>query len=299
MAFCAMDIAGYVGWFPTITLLFIVIWIGLSIVFMLSRLINKPEGEAWAKTEMYATFVSYGLVFLMFGISELLCMSSLSLTEGQDPFQVAGEYLSKFSNNLIPTDVAFIWEISKDVRKGAYKIVGYSECTMGGCITWDAGNTYTSDQLDLVSYFTMPFAAGLMMQKLVLMLIEDVAFTMVVPAGFVLKLFPYTRAAGAYLIAMGFAFYFLFPMSYVLADAIYKETKGEVFKLEIIIDSMGPGEYLHFGGAAEAFGAITRLAAYGVYAHFLPMLGLLMSIVAAQALFQVFSTDFLEGVVQP
>ncbi|MGB9635548.1 MAG: hypothetical protein ACPL0A_03655, partial [Candidatus Micrarchaeia archaeon] len=262
MPFCAMDIHGYVQWFPILSLLFVIIWLGISLVYMISRLANKPEGEAWAKTEFYSSIVSFLLVFFMFGISEVFCMTSLELAGGKDPFQASSEYVTKFSNNLIPSEVAFLWQVAKDVRKSVFKTMLYPSCIVGGCVAWDAGNTYIVDNIELVNYFSIPFAAGLVAQKLALMFIEEAVFTMIIPAGFILKLFPYTRSAGAYLISMGFAFYFVFPMFYVLGTLVYTETKGAVSEIEGVIRAVGPSEYLHFDNSEEAFLSITRLAMY-------------------------------------
>ena len=63
-----------------------------------------------------------------------------------------------------------------------------------------------------------PFVGSVVAQLYALSFIQIFAFQFLLPIGLILRLIPFAREAGAALMAMAFALYIVFPLTYVMVD---------------------------------------------------------------------------------
>ncbi|MCX8205787.1 MAG: hypothetical protein N3H30_01000 [Candidatus Micrarchaeota archaeon] len=306
----AIDLAGYMQWLPIALLLFAIAYLAIGIFYMIAKAFQKPEWEARAKTEFARMLVSLIMLIVIAGFAATLGLAVDALTEGNDPFEASKTYLSKFSlgsgkYESIPYNVNVLWAAAKDMRSKATIISPMPTCIGGACFTQYAGWIYVAGHLESIASITIPFAASIVVQILALDFIERFFLALLLPAGFILKVLPATRDAGAYLISLSLAFYFVFPMVYVVGERVHA-TAGKAFIKQLedavradVEPSTSYGrvfdETQRYGcdGCSAAMLAITRLAYISPYAVTLPLLAVILSLAAARSLFPIFSRDFI------
>ncbi|MEM0437847.1 MAG: hypothetical protein QXU54_00945 [Candidatus Micrarchaeia archaeon] len=306
----ALDLAGYMQWLPIASLLISISLIIIAIFYMLAKAFQKPEWESRAKVELSRMLVSMLMLIIIAGFAVTLALAVDALTEGKDPFQASKAYLSKFSlgsnkYESIPYNVNILWAAAKDMRAKATIISPMPTCIGGACYSQYAGWMYIAGHLEAIATITIPFAASIVVQILALDFIEKFFMALLLPAGFILKVLPATRDAGAYLISLSLAFYFVFPMVYVVGEQIHK-TSGKTFIKDLessVKNAVQPStsfgrvfdDSFRYGcdNCAETMLAITRLAYIAPYAVTLPLLAVILSLAAARSLFPVFSKDFI------
>ncbi len=290
---CPINVEGYFSWVPIVLLLFLIVFLILAIAYMVARLLSKPDWEARVKVELARMVISLIFIFGILAFAGILCTATVNIAGGADPFDAAKSYMATFALQSIPKNINIIWASAIDARIAATIMTPFPSCMAGVCYSGDAGAQYIANNLESISNMTLPFAASLMIQLLTLDIIKQFFLALLLPAGFLLKILPVTREAGAYLISIALAFYFVFPMVYVMGGMIHKEVgKGVLNTLKDSISSASLGDAFGFDDG-DSLKAIVELAYIAPYAVTVPLLALIMSLAAARSLFSVFSKDFI------
>lgn len=293
---CPIDISpetGYFAWLPPVFLLFTIVFFILALFYMLAKLFSRPDWEARVKVELARMIVSVIFIFGILAFAEILCTANANITGGADPFDTAKGFMAKFALQEIPRSINTIWASAIEARAATTIITPMPSCLAGACYTDDAGAVYVANNLESISNITMPFAASLVIQLLTLDIIKQFFLALLLPAGFILKVLPTTREAGAYLISVALAFYFVFPMVYVMGSMIHKEIgNGVLTTLKNSVSAASLGDAFEFDDG-DSLKAIVTLAYISPYAVTIPLLALILSLAAARSLFSVFSRDFI------
>jgi hypothetical protein len=180
-------------------------------------------------------------------------------------------------------------------------MLGMPSCMVGVCYVSFPVGTYISYHLDMLSMTIMPFSASMIVQLLFLDFIEKYFLALLLPMGFLMKIIPFTRDAGAFLISLALSFYFILPLFYVMGNLIDVEVSYHVLSnIKSKIPSFSEKNVMleSQSGAYEfdnknSLKAVGELAYYSMIAFSLPMLAVVITIAGARALFPIFSKDFI------
>ncbi len=290
---------GYFSWIPVVMLLFIITYLIIALFYMIARVMQRPDWEGRAKVEFARLVISLLMIIGIIGFAALLYeTTSLMVGEGEDPFSVGRAYLARFAigsvyEDSIPLNINILWDSAVKARVESTLITPAPSCMAGTCYTEKAGSVYIANNLEMMANVIIPFSASLVMQILALDFIKRYFLALLLPAGFILKILPTTRDAGAYLISLSLAFYFVYPMVYVLGAKIHEDVSKDFLKqLEKRIDRSALGDAYDFDDG-DSLKAVTRLAYISPYALTLPLLAVILSIAAARSVFPMFSKDFI------
>ncbi len=298
---CPIDIEGYYSWLPLVLLLFTIVYLILGLIYMAAKSFQKPEYEARVKVEFTRQFISLLFIFLILGFSTILCTASYTITGDVNPFDTAMEFVAEIGLSEIPKDVTILWESSINARKSSTITLMMPGWLNGVTYAAFPVGTYVSYHLDMLGMIIMPFSASMIVQLLFIDIIQRYFLALLLPAGFLLKVTPITRDAGAFLISFALAFYFILPMFYIMGDLINEEV-GYIIKenIESTVDNFSKKAVtIEWGSGAYNFDnnnslkAVGRLAYNSMIAFSLPMLAVVVSIAGARAMFPVFSKDFI------
>jgi len=142
--------------------------------------------------------------------------------------------------------------------------------------------------VDFLLLLIVPFASSLMVQIMGLEIIRAVMLPFVLPAGVVLRIFPPTRDAGAYLIAVAIGFQVVFPFTYVMHKHIVQDMMlpgTSLISINTLSQSLTDPNILlsiikgtPFNFEAELFHPIELLSYLLLQALFLPALSITLTI---------------------
>lgn len=301
---CPIDVFGadgYFSWLPLVFLIFTIVYLVLGLAYMLVKFTQKPEYEARIKVEFTRQFVSILFIIFIVGFAEILCSASYTVTNDVNPFDTAKEFVSRIGLVEIPKNLNILWSSSINARKLSTIMLGMPSCLMGVCYTSFPVGTYVSYHLDMLAMTITPFSASMIVQMLFLDVIQKYFLALLLPAGFILKVTPVTRDAGAFLISLALSFYFILPMFYVVGSLIDTEAGYSIIQnIKSTIPSYKEGNIL-LESETEAYEfdnqnslkAVGELAYHSMLAFSLPMLAVVIAIAGARALFPIFAKDFV------
>lgn len=298
---CPIDVTGYFSWLPLVSLIFFIVFMILTLAYMASKFLQRPEYEARVKVEFSRQIISFLFIFLILGFAEIVCTASYTVTGDINPFDTAIEFTARIGLIEIPKEVNTLWDSSINARKLSTIMLGMPSCLMGVCYTPFPVGTYVSYHLDMLAMTIMPFSASMIVQILFLDFIQKYFLALLLPAGFLLKVTPITRDAGAFLISLALAFYFILPMFYVMGNMIDAEISNYVIQnikstipnykeTNILLESEADAYEFDNNNSLKSIGI---LAYYSMIAFSLPMLAVVVTIAGARAMFPIFSKDFI------
>lgn len=193
----------------------------LALFWMAAQFFRKQEYESFVSIEIYQLFVSVIMLGVIFGASCFTAEMADGFS-GRDQFDVGREYLDYLTNRVIMPNV-----IELEYLKLQSQYFGDIKMRWGPDVWGVAAPAFPSAILiervtDFLLLFISPFLSSLMAQMVVLEFVRGVALPFVLPAGAVLRIFPPTRDAGAFLIATSMGFGIVFPYTYVMHDRIVR-----------------------------------------------------------------------------
>jgi len=213
------------------------LFLSLSLVtlgYILSKVFNLKELNAWATNELYQIVMMSFIVFLIFGILRIenvvfsAYFNSYDFSAGQNPaitnarnylFSVRS-YLSFVMGGLL-TERAFLASSNKFIEN----LVSPLE-PITGIDPGDVADALIAPFPPLIDSALFPFAFiyGVnSMQIYFLDFIERVAFNFLLPVGLFFRIFSFTRRFGNILIVLAIAFYIVFPLTYLLNQRMVDE----------------------------------------------------------------------------
>src|SRR3989338_1816541 len=198
----------------------------LALIYMFGQFFRRPEHESFVSIELGQLAVTLLLFLTIFGST----CASAELSErfaGGDPYDIARKYLNYMSNDVAIGEVQWLYFVTL----GSQYLGSWTE--KRGCSPWGViMPTFPSFVvIERIAEFLLlvisPFAASLLVQSAIIEAIRGTMLPFVLPAGIVLRLFPPTRDASAFLISTAIAFGIVFPFTYVMHDAIVRPMVAE------------------------------------------------------------------------
>ena len=194
----------------------------LALFWMAAQFFKRQEYESFVSIEVYQLFVSLIMLGTVFGASCFTAEMANGFSGRGDQFEVGREYLDYLTNRVIMPNV-----IELEYLKLQSQYFGDIKMRWGPDVWGVAAPAFPGAILiervtDFLLLFLSPFLSSLMVQMVVLEFVRGVALPFVLPAGVVLRVFPPTRDAGAFLIATSMGFGIVFPFSYVMHDNIVR-----------------------------------------------------------------------------
>ena len=195
----------------------------LALFWMAAQFFKRPEYEGFVSIEIYQLVISILIFGTVFGASCFAAGMADSFSPGgRDQFEIGRQYLDYITNDVIMPNVAELESLKL-----------YSQWMGDVKARWGPGVWSTiipmfptfiliERVVDFLLLFISPFISSLMAQMVVLEIIRGLALPFVLPAGVVLRIFPPTRDAGAFLIASAIGFDIIFPYTYVMHDHIVR-----------------------------------------------------------------------------
>lgn len=334
----AADVAATVGghgWVPVSLVAVLIMFFAVSLAYMVSYAFNLMDLKRWAKTELQQAVASTILIGLIFGVVMVEDEAGTTIAQSYgvqymqalteraaagivapgleggkvSPFDVAYAQLRAMSDctqkfYLDAYNTAENWEIffTLGLRFGIDKYtIDIAEPIkfLMMLAMWQELNQayYLANNLTwlaLATYFQMNFLAW----------IETSAFTVFLPLGIVLRIFPFTRGAGAVLMAIAIGLYLVYPMMMVVMYTMVDTPKGcvlpEMKKEPEKICASDPAAFTHLQerlvreqktklgeGASETAKMI-------VYAYFFPLVNVIVTIGFIRTLASFLGADIAE-----
>ena len=281
---CALT-SEYAQWIPIVAIAIALSFLIISVIYMLAKILRKIEWEALAKTELYQTVVALIWVIIIAAFATASCTASCQVTNNDNPFTTAINYLND-EQAILAERISSLQEIAKNIRiqtalmytVGTGQVMPYSGC---GSI---------SQNFETLAMMLGPFIGSLIFQMFALTFIQNIAFSLLLPIGIILKILPFTREAGAFVIAIAVSLYIILPLMFVFAEKATAAVENQ-FNINVT------PEYSLLEGCVKIDSAFSIYEAIGHVmpaAVFFPALAMIVTIAAARVLSKVFMYDFME-----
>ena len=198
----------------------------ISLVYMASQISQSEKLEVWAKDELFQLLISILLVTLVAGLAIGACEFSKTYMgwvtgqtryENVSPFLNAYKYLDSLINRQGLSLAKNIVKSGINEQLKGTKYIFWGLPLTGGCgIAYEASRKARASQKELMVDLMMPAMVSLELQKNLLMFAETIGMAVLLPFAVVLRIIPFTRDAGNFLIALSLGVYVVLPATYVL-----------------------------------------------------------------------------------
>ncbi|MCX8202315.1 MAG: hypothetical protein N3G74_00700 [Candidatus Micrarchaeota archaeon] len=216
-----IDIWPFIGLASALTIAII------ALLYLIGRIMQKSEFEAVAKKELNQFFLSFLIILGVLGLAGIVCNATPLIAQDifarGDHFSVSEEYLNTLVYGRgLPTIQrlwlsSFILESLSTIEYSTILPLGKLKFSPGAVLLPFAKSISVFDSL-----FTI-LVGSIQAQLVFLQLAEAFALTLVLPIGLILRTIPGLRKGGSFLIAFSFGFYVVFPLTYVMNYAIYRQ----------------------------------------------------------------------------
>ena len=226
MVYCTSPdfITGLVG---PIVLTSVVLMVSLLAIFwMAAQFFKRQEYEGFVSIEIYQLAVSVIIFITVFGASCFAAQMADTFA-GRDQFEIGRQYLSYITNDVIMPNVLELEALKLDAQWHGDVKARWGPGPWAVVVPLFPVFIMVERVVDFLLLFISPFIASLMAQMAVLEIIRGIALPFVLPAGVVLRIFPPTRDAGAFLIASAIGFEIIFPFTYVMHNNIVRAMVDE------------------------------------------------------------------------
>jgi len=199
----------------------------IAFMYMAAQVFRRPEWEEKAKLELYQLFISALMVSAAIGFA-LAADAAGKAFVGGCPFDVASGFLNMvIQKYAIPEFI----ELNKIALVSQY----FDALVMRfGPTVWSWTHNYApgAGAIDKTIQFVLNvmgiFLGSLIVQIAGLQIIQGTMYTLVLPAGLLLRFIPPTRDAGAFLIVTAVAFYVIFPASFIIHATVMEEIRNDM-----------------------------------------------------------------------
>ena len=230
-----------------ITVTFFVSFI-ILITYMVSKVFKIPEWEAYLSIELGNLMSSFLIVLFVTGM-----------------FAAGGVFSAVYAQDLSPPRAAleFVSDILNSVLKGVFDTYQIQACTsilstisrrIGEFVltqtykVFPGVDTFVSIT-NVIAFGLVSVYGSLSAQVALLYLIDATMIHFVLPAGLILRFFPPTRDAGAFLISLAFGLQIIFPTCYLINKMILEDLGITEYETPtaIIQSVCGPFKFAAYG----------------------------------------------------
>lgn len=197
----------------------------ILITYLLSKVFKVPEWEAYLSIELSNLMASFFIVVFIVALFGVGSVIASAYTEGtaQTPPQAAIDYMQTTVANSILNAIYDVYQIQActSILSSITRRIGEFVLTQTYKV-FPGLDTFVS--ITNVLGFGLISAYGSVSAQIALLyLVDSTMVNFFLPAGLMLRFFPPTRDAGAFLISMAFGFQIIFPMTYMINKSIYNE----------------------------------------------------------------------------
>ena len=195
----------------------------LALFYMAAQFFKKPEYEAFVSIELYQLAVSL-IIFSAIFIAAFAAndIAALYVGNNQDSFQVAGSYLQYMSNDIALAAVEKLQALAMLSQWASSITMRFGASVWGVTLPAFPAMVVVERTVEFLLILISPFTASLMVQQIGLQVIAGTMLPFALPMGAVLRIFPPTRDAGAFLMAAALGFGVIFPFTYVMHSNIVR-----------------------------------------------------------------------------
>lgn len=233
----------------------------IALAYMIGEGFEKQELTFWAKTEFQNAVISAILIAAVvgtFGISCEISKSIVGSSAGGDAVMSSYTRIEKLNAQY---GTVLTKKLVQDAVGDQMKTMSYIYWGVpylgGRGMAYGANWRAVAQHRELLAEMQMPIMASLKIQALVLKYISLTVVALLLPAAALLRMVFFTRDAGNYLIALSFALFFIYPLTYVIILDAYKDPGG--MPLPKASATGMPEDWL-LGNAMLQVGYITPLA---------------------------------------
>jgi len=289
----------YTNWLYYIVTIAAIVFAIIAIIYMVGRMLNKPDYEALAKLELWQTLNALIWIFIIvLPFVALSCRATCYVAKG-NPYEIAQDYVSNLKDKFEDYIVKLISK-AKEIRYAGgiqFVIPPSTNCFHGACINVFAGCIALADNYESLALFLYPFLGSLVVQQLALVTFS-ILFSMILPIGLILRLIPRLREAGAFLIALALAIFIVFPLTYVFAKKATQLGLAEVPSFSYGGDvSCSIFGIIGYGGSGfkDFVKYMYEIGKILPQAVFFPALSTIITLASARAMSKIFLYDFIGG----
>jgi hypothetical protein len=220
----------------------------ILITYLISKVFQVPEWEAYLSIELSnltGSFLVLLFVIGLFGVGDIFSIM-VTGTAASAP-QAALAFMTQ--------------TIADSTLEGMYDIFRIQTCTsmlnifsrrIGEAVLTNVFKVFPGIDVfvsitNVLGYGLVSIYGSVQAQIALLKLIDAFMLNFFLPAGLILRFFPPTRDAGSFLIALAFAFQFVFPLVYIINAEVVEYLEIETYdkqKSELLIQSLcGPFKY--------------------------------------------------------
>jgi len=215
--------------------------------YMISRVFQVPEWEAYLSIELSNLTGSFLIVLFVLGLFAIGDVFSIMMTGTASAPQAALKFMTQ--------------TIADSTLEGMYDIFRIQTCTsmlnifsrrIGEAVLTNVFKVFPGIDVfvsitNVLGYGLVSIYGSIQAQIALLKLIDAFMLNFILPAGLILRFFPPTRDAGSFLIAMAFALQFVFPLVYIINKEVVDYLGIEIYdkqKSDLLIASLcGPFKY--------------------------------------------------------
>ena len=197
----------------------------ILITFMISKFFKVPEWEAYLNIEMsnlISSFVLVVFIIALFGVGSVLALLDTGGSYSSPPLAAISFMQSKVVDSILMATVdvykinactsmlsTFSRRIGEFVLTQTYKV-------------FPGVDTFVSIT-NTLSFTLLALYSSAKAQLILLYFADAVMVPFVLPAGLILRFFPPTRDAGAFLISLAFGLHVVYPMTYMINAKIFTD----------------------------------------------------------------------------
>jgi hypothetical protein len=231
----------------------------VALAYMLGISFNLDGLRKWAKSEFYQALASAVLVGgLIFMMDIMLNQGFQTMIGGMNPYRKAYVYLDGVMESL--------YSVYTNVYRTNFILEFLTTFTF---YFNSAGLDFSpfelilspiSENLHFQAHIVTVAAVLTAFQRALIHLFYNAGFTVFIPAGVLLRIFPWTRGAGGLLIAIGIGLSIVYPIMFTFV-AMMSENPSEVKnKANELGNSIGGFDLNQFGACASDFESATNIA---------------------------------------
>lgn len=188
----------------------------IALAYMLGEGSHDEKLSVWSKDESANLVISLILASVVIGAFLLSCNVAWEYFGERSPYQISYNYLDGLSNRAGLATIGRLTRESLDDQIKATAFIYTNIPYYGGMgRAYHANVRARSAQKELVMDIMMPAIVSLKLQKIVLESIESFGLLLLALAIF-LRVLPFTRDIGNFLVAIAFSLYVIFPFTYAI-----------------------------------------------------------------------------------
>ncbi|MCX6776152.1 MAG: hypothetical protein NT130_04880 [Candidatus Micrarchaeota archaeon] len=246
-------------WQPVALVAVVTAFLFVALAYMIGVSFNLAGLRKWAKVEFYQALASAILVaFLVIMMDVMLNEGFQTMIGGINPYKKAYAYLDGVMDSL--------YAIYTNVYLTNFPIEWIKSFTYyfnAGGLERSPFELFLSpivENLHFQAHIVTMAAIFTSTQRALLHLFYNAGFTVFIPAGVLLRIFPWTRGAGGLLIAIGIGLAIVYPIMFTFV-AMMSENPSELkSKANDLGNSIGGFDMNKFGACANDFESVSNVA---------------------------------------